>query len=242
MSSLEFQVTLARRYRDDWFKITDQFENGRILRAKNKMVEWFEKCVTAKEDVGADLTVAWQYLLERVQNTERPMDRGLLETGLVCDTHRAMFQKNPFPMYMTPPGALSSRPRYCDLHGRARHWYPVPNDMSEALASLLDSYNARYDSCRDGYDTEFFRTCTWLLCRFLTLHPFADGNGRMAQLLCSYAMIQHHPFPVPVCYEYDYLPTLLDAQSSGNVDALAACVARSVCRAWRTFDDFLRCL
>ena len=54
------------------------------------------------------------------------------------------------------------------------------------------------------------------------------------------AMIQHHPFPVPVRSEYDYLPIVLDAQSTGNVDALATCVGQRFCRAWQTFHDFLR--
>lgn len=240
MPLLEHQVTLARAHRDNWYTTRDNIVNARIRYAKVNTVRWFEKCVAARESIGADLVAAWQYVLNRVRNTERAMDWGLLETSLVCDTHRAMFENSSFPTGMTPPGELSDRPRYSDLEGRTRHWYPVPKDMGEALASLLDSYNTRYDSCRGRYDAELFRTCAWFLCHFLALHPFADGNGRMAQLLCSYAMAQHHPFPVPVCDENDYLPSLLEAQSTGNLDALATCVASSVCRAWQIFDDFLR--
>ena len=198
------------------------------------LVKRFEQCVSEKEDIGGNFTAAWHYLVNRVKTTERPTDWGLLETSLVCDTHRVMFQR--FPKRLTPTGKLSSRPRYCDLDATVRsaflssvfsdlddgnrHWYPVPDDMGEALTSLLDSYNARYDTCR--HQNDLFRTCAWLLSSFLVLHPFADGNGRMAQLLCSYAVFQ----PVPVCYEDDYLPALLEAQSTGKLVALTNCVAR----------------
>ena len=156
-----------------------------------------------------------------------------------CDTHRVMFHKTSFPNGMTPPGQLSHRPRYCNLRGDVRHWYPVPDDMSEALGALLDCFNARYDSCRDMYDLALFCTCAWLISHFLALHPFADGNGRLAQILCSYVLAEHQPFPMPVCDAAHYLPSLLKAQSTGDIDALAACVAQSSCLAWKKLIDFL---
>ena len=197
------------------------------------LVKRFEQCVSEKEDIGGNLTAAWHYLVNRVlKTTERPTDWGLLETSLVCDTHR-VFQR--FRKGLTPPGKLSSRPRYCDLDDGNRHWYPVPDDMGEALTSLLDSYNARYDTCR--HQNDLFRTCACLLSSFLVLHPFADGDGRMAQVLCSYALFQ----PVPVCNEDDYLPTLLEAQSTGKLVALTNCVARSLRRLERVFRCYIAC-
>ena len=123
------------------------------------LVKRFEQCVSEKEDIGNNLTAAWHYLVNCVKTTECPTDWGLLETSLVCDTHRVMFQL--FPKGLTPPGKLSSRPRYCNLDDGNRQWYPVPDDMGEALTSLQDSYNARYDACR--HQNDLFRMCAWLL-------------------------------------------------------------------------------
>ena len=85
MSPLENQVALARTYRDDWSVTKDYIENVPIRCAKENIVGWFEKCVAAREDTGADLKAAWQYLLKRMRNTEHAMDWGLLETSLVCE-------------------------------------------------------------------------------------------------------------------------------------------------------------
>lgn len=235
MPSLEYYVKLAQDYKNEWSATRLSIDKTRIECAQNKSVFDFEQRVAAREDTGADLRTAWHFLIGRVRDTERTTDWGLLEVSLVCDTHRAMFQDNSFPAGMTPPGELSQRPRYCDLPDGTRLWYPVPDDMEEALASLLDYYNTRYDSRRDRYDLSLFRTCASLISHFLALHPFADGNGRLAQVLCSYALAEHHPFPVPVCDADNYLSRLMESQSSGDVDALAACVAQSSCRAWQTF-------
>ena len=239
MSSLEYHVALAKKYKDNWHSSRGNIENARIEYLQQEAVSCFAERVSSREDTGADLMTAWYFLLDRVRTTERAMDWGLLETSLVCDTHRVMFHKTSFPNGTTSPGQLSHRPRYCNLRGGVRHWYPVPDDMSEALGSLLDRFNARYDSCRDMYDLALFRTCAWLISHFLALHPFADGNGRLAQILCSYVLAEHQPFPVPVCDADHYLSSLLKAQSTGNVDALAACVAQSSCHGWKKFIDFL---
>lgn len=160
---------------------------------------------------------------------------GLLESTLVCDTHRVLFKETIVPPNMTRPGQLSNRPRYADLKGYARHWYPVPEDMDSALASLFDEYNVRYDSCRGAYDMNLFVTCAWLTCRFLALHPFGDGNGRLCQILCNYAMAEYHPFPVAFCDTDDYLPLLIRGQATGNVLPLATNMALSTCLAWQSF-------
>lgn len=235
MSSLEHQVALAKQYKDMWFTSEVNIDNDRNNHAKERAVSRFAERVAVREDTGADLTAAWLYLVNRVQSTERLRDWGFLETSLVCDTHRVMFEGTTSSLGMTPPGELSNRPRYCNLGGNKRHWYPVPNDMNEALASLLDRYNARYDSCSGRYNCDLFRASAWLLAHFLALHPFADGNGRLAQIVCSYVFVKHHPFPVPVCDSNNYLSTLFEAQTSGDIDALAVCVAQGSCDAWEYF-------
>lgn len=232
-------IDLANLYRDKWLLQRVCHEEASVRVAEDKAVSRFAQSVEIREDKGADLVGAWYYLVNRVRNQENPADWGLLETSLVCDVHRVLFGKTTLPSGKTPPGQLSDRPRFTDVAGRKRHWYPRPTDMSVALATVLDIYNAKYDSCRGMYDVELFRSSAWLICHFLALHPFGDGNGRLCHILFSYAMAEYQPFPVPVCEVNNYLAILLDAQETGEIDSLAACVARGTCCAWESFFGFL---
>ena len=228
-------VELAKFYQNFWLSARTGCEESIVRRAEEEAVNRFVRCLEAREDTGADLAAAWQYLLNRVCLEERCTDWGLLEAGLVCDTHRELFRTMLFPPGNTPPGRVSDRPRYVDVTGRKRHWYPTPSDMNAALITLLDAYNTRYESHRGAYDLTLFRTCAWFFCRFPALHPFGDGNGRLCHILCSYAMAEYQPFPMPVCEEDDYLTLLLEAQATRDIDPLVTCVACSTCRAWEWF-------
>lgn len=239
--SLSELVTLAKTYRKGWLRKKVSCEKLLVEHAKARAVSRFERCLEAHEDGGADVAGALKYLLDRVRAEELSTDWGLLETNLVCDAHRFLFRMSPFPKGMTPAGQLSEKPRCAtDLRGNL-HWYPVPMDMNVALTSLLDRYNGRYDACRGAYDFALFDTCSWLFCHFLALHPFADGNGRLCHILCSYAAMGHQPFPVAVCEEEDYLSALMLAQQTDDLGPLTVCVARSTCRAWQSFSHDVDC-
>jgi len=45
------------------------------------------------------------------------------------------------------------------------------------------------------------KLAAWLLYEFLEVHPFADGNGRMARVLVSNILAYFYPVPVPILSE-----------------------------------------
>lgn len=139
-------VESAKFYQNFWLSARTGCEESIVRRAEEEAVNRFVRCLEAQEDTGADLAAAWQYLLNRVCLEERCTDWGLLEAGLVCDTHRELFRTMRFPPGNTPPGRVSDRRRYVDVTSRKRHWYPPPSDMNAALITLLDAYNTRYES------------------------------------------------------------------------------------------------
>ena len=229
------QVKLAKTYQNEWLTRRVYLDPARIRHAIELSVYQFVNRVGVREDPKGSLKNAWEYILNRTRSEEPKENWGLLESTLVCDTHRVMFKETIVPQNKTSPGQLCNRPRYADLKGYARHWYPVPEDMDSALVSLFDEYNMRYDRCHDVYDINLFLTCAWLTYRFLALHPFGDGNGRICQILCNYAMAKYHPFPIAFCDTDDYLSLLISAQTTTNVLPLATNMASSTCRAWQLF-------
>ena len=53
-----------------------------------------------------------RFLLDYLSTKERPDDLGLLEEGLVCNTHGVLFCNDPSFSDKTPAGRVSDKQRY----------------------------------------------------------------------------------------------------------------------------------
>ena len=84
-----------------------------------------------------------------------------------------------------------------------------------------------------GYPTEV--EAAWLHHRYISIHPFQDGNGRTARLLMAYVYIQRGEFPpvVHTFYKPNYI-AVLEAADNGNLQPFAQYLSGLATIAWLT--------
>lgn len=146
--------------------------------------------------------------------------------ALIIHTHRILMedvmQKDQIP------GRFSINKREANFKGKL-YEYPLFQDETvadKAVQTLVDKANVMMDDIKHKPVAEeerlklYFKCASIFLFVFLTLHPFPDGNGRLARLLASYNLLTFSPFMTPIynvfssSRECDYVQALIDARAN----------------------------
>lgn len=90
--------------------------------------------------------------------------------------------------------------------------FPRPEEIDGQIAALAEWIEAK----RNNYHPVEFAALLHL--KFVTIHPFIDGNGRTARLLTNLALIQkgYLPVIVPPILKMEYNGLIRSYQSNGN--------------------------
>ena len=229
------------------FEETDDFFSRFSSECSNSERRQF----TIKERETMNLRNAYEHLLDKIKREEKPKDYGLMEATLLQETHIILMEGIRLPQSSTKHGEFSDKERKTTFKGK-EYVYQNPPNMKDAVVQLLDQVNTMYDRCtKDGLkDYEYlyylFKACAWMLMELLDLHPFADGNGRLCRMFCSYMLSKFTPFPSPVydvwtdsCKD-DYLQGLVDArEDERRPTALTTMIIECNYHGWRKFFEDL---
>lgn len=183
-----------------------------------------------------------------IQKTERHLYLGLIDVETcILKTHSILMDGIDGN---TEPGIFSTNERIAYFKG-IKHTYPqfTSSDLAEtAVQTLVDKYSDILEEIKnipDGPENErekiakSFKCASIFLFGFLTLHPFGDGNGRLARLLCCYSLFTFSPFLTPIFNVFsssvteDYVEALVEARKELELpkfittkeEALSAAVA-----------------
>jgi len=131
-----------------------------------------------------------------------------LSHGTLCEWHACIMRSQEHAPGRAPDGrrvaipllkgAYKKRPNNPFTPQGILHEYCPPEQVRSELDRLF-ALHARHREA--GVPTEV--EASWLHHRFVQIHPFQDGNGRMARLLVAYLYAQEKHWPLPVIYPED---------------------------------------
>lgn len=184
-------------------------------------------------------------MLFMVVKEERP-----LTTGFIKELHALMTRRqshvDAVDQFGKPTklellhGEYKLRPNNPQRPDGSIHEYCPPEQVGPEMDRLIDLHNAHVGGGVPA-DVE----AAWLHHRFTQVHPFQDGNGRVARALASLVLIQHRWFPLVVSRDdrTRYIEALERADAASLqplIDVFDAVERRSFVRALSTAEDVRR--
>lgn len=173
----------------------------RIIRDQYQAVEWLFDIVGRRREISTSFIKELHALMTRTQQTAAGMD----QFGNPVEA----------PLRHGDWKVLPNNPTRSD---GSVHEYCPPEQVAPEVERLVSLHLTHMSS---GVAPEV--EAAWLHHRFTQIHPFQDGNGRVARALASLVFIRARWFPLVVTR--DHRETYIDALESADAGALGPLVA-----------------
>jgi Fic family protein len=166
----------------------------------------------SEQQMVIDHQKALVYVLHKVSEKKPLTERFIQETG-------GMVVKNTGSIYSTALGTFDSTRgdyRLVNVHAGART-FPNYSKVPDLMKSFVEATNKRIaeaktfqQKCEAAFYAHF---------QLVSIHPFADGNGRTSRLIMNYIL---SAFDLPVFYVYkssriSYIQALEKARETDNL-------------------------
>jgi Fic family protein len=164
--------------------------------------------------------VALSQIEEMAKEKERPLTetfiKELNKTILVNPFWKDAITSNGTPTRKRIEiGQYKTSPNSVQLKNGKIHEYASPEETSALMGDLLNWYNLNIDKLHPVQLAAEFHY------RFVCIHPFDDGNGRVARLIMNYILLKNN-YPVVIIKSEDkesYL-TALQKADTGDIESL----------------------
>ena len=193
---------LSRRFTIDFNYNSNHIEGNTLTYGQTEILLLFGKIVGEADvrDVH-EMTagnVGLKMMKEEAQLKETPLTQHFIRT-----LHKTLLRED-YTVYHNLPGGVQTsyvihagqyktRPNSVITRYGERFEYATPEETPALMSDLVDWYN---DAERSGKFTPIELAAIFHY-RFIRIHPFEDGNGRIVRLMVNY-ILSRHDYPMIV--------------------------------------------
>ena len=187
---------LSRRFTIDFNYNSNHIEGNTLTYGQTEILLMFGKIVGEADvrDVH-EMTasnVGLKMMKEEAQLKETPLTQHFIRT-----LHKTLLRED-YTVYRNLPGGVQTsyvihagqyktRPNSVITRYGERFEYATPEETPALMSDLVDWYN---DAERSGKFTPIELAAIFHY-RYIRIHPFEDGNGRIARLMVNYILTRH---------------------------------------------------
>ncbi len=158
-----------------------------------------------------------------------------INENFIRELHKLILKENYFKEAVTPDGKPTKKeikvgeyktePNHVKTVTGEIFYFAEPHEVKAMMTDLLDWYSLQ----EENKNTNPIILATEFHYKFIRIHPFDDGNGRMARILMNFVLMKHgyHPAIIKKETKDDYFKALRQADA-GNIEPFVNYIAESV--------------
>ena len=220
--SAEMENRIMQKFRLDWDYHSNHLEGNMLTYGETKALILFGLTAQGKsfqdhlEMSGHDEAVKW---IEEVIRQNRPLNEAFIR-----ELHVLILKEGSLKKAQTPDGQIVTRkieigkyktvPNHVLTNTGEMFYFASPEETPAKMNDMMDWYN----KARAQKDTIPVLLAAEFHYRFITIHPFDDGNGRTARLLINFILMSY-AYPPVIIKTYDKVQyfNVLRLADAGNL-------------------------
>lgn len=226
--SKQAEAELWDKIRLEWNFNSNHIEGNPLTYGETKVLLWKKRAIgdhkkRAYDEIEAHneaIDIVRQWAADKDQELNEKDIKNLNEIILVKPYERVGKTPDGKPTTLTVKiGDYKTRPNSVETASGGIFEYAKPEETPRLMAELMEWLNSTSDHA--------VKVAAELHYKFIRIHPFDDGNGRVARLLVNYVLLRSGYSPVIIKSEdkENYIAAL-EMADTGNVSAFYDYVSR----------------
>ncbi len=232
--SVENQQRLDRKVRLEWNFNSNHIEGNSLTYGETELLLIFGNTKGQHEIREFDEMRGHDIALKLIQDLANDNERGLTE-AFIRQINKTILKEPFYKEAETPDGQVTrklikigeykSHPNHVKLVTGEMFYYASPQETPAKMFDFMNWYN-------EASLNKIFHpieVAAELHYNFVCIHPFDDGNGRIARLLMNYHLLKNELPPVIIksADKRNYLFALHEADT-GNIEAFKNYIAEQL--------------
>lgn len=225
---------LYKKFRLEWNYNSNHIEGNTLTYGETELLLLFGETRGSHDFREYEEMKGHDVALKMVEELARDKERDLTET-FIRDLNKVILKEPFYKEAQTADGQFTRRlivigkykeyPNSVRLQNGEMFHYASPAETPIKMMELVDWYR----SASTNPDLHPVVVAAELHYRFVRIHPFDDGNGRISRLLMNYHLLRNDypPIIIKSTDKQNYLRALHDADT-GNIPAFVEYIAQQL--------------